>query len=228
MFVFGEALFVFASQQQQSFFQGGRRRRGALFFWIVAALVSWNSVSPQQGVENQTKTKQKKSKKPFQNYCALRFLTVIYAEEEVLFSCPEKSRKKKCLQFASGVQEKVGRRGKTRSSQNSGEMAQTQIQQQVAQQQAATGAVQPQYSSTSLYVGDLERSVSEAQLYEIFSQIGPVVSIRVCRDIITKRSLGYSYVNYSSAQDGMSPVLVFAPIFFLSVSGRGRLFPDSQ
>ncbi len=142
----------------------------------------------------------------------------------MLFSCPEKSRKKKCLQFASGVQENVGRRGKTRSSQNTGEMAQTQIQQQVAQQQAATGAVQPQYSSTSLYVGDLERSVSEAQLYEIFSQIGPVVSIRVCRDIITKRSLGYSYVNYSSAQDGMSPVLVFAPIFFLSVSGRGSCF----
>jgi hypothetical protein len=65
LFVFGEALFVFASQQQQSFFQGGRRRRGALFFWIVAALVSWNSVSPQQGVENQTKTKQKNLKNPF-------------------------------------------------------------------------------------------------------------------------------------------------------------------
>ncbi|KAH9331910.1 hypothetical protein KI387_004018, partial [Taxus chinensis] len=39
------------------------------------------------------------------------------------------------------------------------------------------------------------------KLFDIFNQIAPVVSIRVCRDQISRLSLGYAYVNYSHAQD---------------------------
>uniref|UniRef100_A0ACD6AGP9 Uncharacterized protein n=1 Tax=Avena sativa TaxID=4498 RepID=A0ACD6AGP9_AVESA len=55
-------------------------------------------------------------------------------------------------------------------------------------------------SRASLYVGDLDRGVAEGQLFMLFSQVAPVASLRVCRDI-AGRSLGYGYVNFHSQED---------------------------
>ncbi|KAK4779185.1 hypothetical protein SAY86_006713 [Trapa natans] len=62
---------------------------------------------------------------------------------------------------------------------------------------SGSGGVSP-CVSTSLYIRNLDFDVSNSQLYDLFNQIGQVVSVRVCWDLTTRQPLDYGHANYSN------------------------------
>jgi len=63
--------------------------------------------------------------------------------------------------------------------------------------------------ASSLYVGDLHPDVTEQMLDKKISTCGRIFSIRVCRDRVSGRSLGYAYVNFRRKLDAQRAKATF-------------------
>jgi len=58
----------------------------------------------------------------------------------------------------------------------------------------------------SLYVGNLPKTVRMQELHHIFSSVGSVQNVKICRDVVTRESLGYGYVNFSNPKDAQNAI----------------------
>jgi hypothetical protein len=68
--------------------------------------------------------------------------------------------------------------------------------------------VMPRFVSNALYITDLDPAfVTEGLLFDLFSQVGTVLSVRLCTN--SKSSGGsslscHAYVNFNTVEEGMS------------------------
>jgi RNA recognition motif-containing protein len=72
------------------------------------------------------------------------------------------------------------------------------------QMMGAPWGIMPMKTTTfapPLYVGDLDDTVHEEFLYDIFSKYGPLHFVRIMRDSGTGKSRGYAFVNFVNPRD---------------------------
>ncbi|CDO93337.1 unnamed protein product [Kluyveromyces dobzhanskii CBS 2104] len=86
-----------------------------------------------------------------------------------------------------------------------------------ASESEASSVSKVENNNASLYVGELDANITEALLYDVFSPLGPISSIRVCRDAVTKASLGYAYVNYTDYEAGRKAI---EELNYAEINGR--------
>lgn len=67
-----------------------------------------------------------------------------------------------------------------------------------------------------LYIGNLDETVYEEQLFAHFSKFGPLHSLKIVKDRTTNRSRGFGYINFVNAKDGNSYILFKILIVFSS------------
>ena len=81
-------------------------------------------------------------------------------------------------------------------------------QEQVFEKTVAKGSVQKYITKTSktnsLFIGNLKSTVTEEMLRKIFKRYQSFESAKVCRDFLTKKSLGYGYLNFKDKNDAES------------------------
>lgn len=72
-------------------------------------------------------------------------------------------------------------------------------------------------ADSTLYITDLSPIMTEAHLYRFFTEYGPVKSIRVVKDNVSRRSLGYAFVRFTNSEDARKALGDTGPKF---IDGR--------
>lgn len=54
------------------------------------------------------------------------------------------------------------------------------------------------FANTSLFIGDLPKFCSEADLEQLFAGFGPILDVKIKRNSNTGKTLSYGFVTFSS------------------------------
>jgi RNA recognition motif-containing protein len=71
---------------------------------------------------------------------------------------------------------------------------------------AESGREKRELMSRKLFVGNLSYNTTEDSLEGLFTQVGPVDSVRVMRDMTTGRSRGFGFVEMQSEDDARNAI----------------------